>query len=530
SDDSPLFAFEPQVVVLVLDHHAVKERLSDAATWDDLDRAARQESDRLRSLWDAIRTRCSATIVQTNFALPVERSLGHLSVKIPSSLTSLLRETNRLISREAPADVSIIDVEQLSSDVGKRVWFDSATWYTSRQSCGFAALPILAQGIAQVITGARGKSKKCLVLDLDNTLWGGVIGDAGVSGIHLGMGDALGEPFVDFQKYCLELKRRGILLAVCSKNEIENARLPFESHPDMVLKLDDFSAFVANWQDKASNLKEIAQQLNVGLDSLVFVDDNPAERQIVRTYAPEVAVPEMPEDPALYVRMLDRAGYFEVAVISEDDRQRVDFYAAEKRRRDAASVAVNMQDYLKSLEQECTTGCFDDPSLARIHQLLNKTNQWNLTTRRFTEAQIRELAIDPTVCAFWVRSKDRFGDNGLVAAVISRFADQTLVIEDWVMSCRVFQRGIEDLTFNELLAVARRFGATEIRGRYSETAKNKLVADWYGRLGFEKVPSDTEGTSDWRLRVTDNVAPRPHDIVHTSQLTNKEVTHVTRAA
>lgn len=530
TEDSPLYQFCPQVVVLVLDYHSIKERLPENGTWVGLSSVVQGECDRLRSLWDTIRSRCGATIVQTNFALPVERSLGHLSAKTPSSLTSLLRELNNSLSRQAPNDVSIVDVEQLSGAFGKRAWFDSPTWYTSRQSCGFAALPVLAQGIVQVVSGVRGKSKKCLVLDLDNTLWGGVVGDAGVSGIHLGRGDALGEPFIDFQKYCLELKQRGVLLAVCSKNDVENAKSPFQSHPESVLKLEDFSAFVANWDDKASNLKLIAAQLNLGLDALVFVDDNPAERQLVRTFTPEVTVLEMPEDPALYCQTLDRGGFFEVAFVSEDDRQRSTFFAAEYLRREAAVVAVNMTDYLKSLVQECSTGPFDDSNLTRVNQLLNKTNQWNLTSRRFTEAELRKLAEDSVVETFWVRSRDRYGDHGLIAAVISRMNGQTLLIEDWVMSCRVFQRGIEDLTFNELLTMARRLGATELQGRYCESEKNKLVADWYGRLGFQQTPCDIAGETRWRLVLSDAVMMRPHDILHSQFHAIKEDSNGSRAA
>lgn len=532
SPNSRLYQFGPQVVVLLLDHHAIKDKPPEYATWADTTTVAQQQLGQFRGLWNAIRSRSGASIIQSNIALPIERSLGHLSVKTPGSQTALLRTLNQLLAESAPNDVSILDTEHLSGIVGKPAWFDSATWYTSHQGFGFAALPALVHSLASVIAGILGKARKCLVLDLDNTVWGGTIGDAGVPGIQLGVGDAQGEPFVDFQRYCLELKQRGVLLAVCSKNEDTHARQPFLTHPDTVLKLEDFSAFVANWDDKATNIRRIANELNLGLDSFVFVDDNPAERQLVRSFLPEVVVPEMPEDPALYRSTLDRGEYFEVSAISADDRQRTSYYAAERQRRDAASTVIDTAEYVQSLQQECETGICDDATLPRILQLLNKTNQWNLTTRRFTENELRSLMNDPTALILWLRSRDRFGDNGLVSVVIARESGSRLLIEDWVMSCRVFQRGIEDLVFNELLEETRRRQLVAMEGRYLETSKNKLVADWYRTLGFTELQQADSSDSRWRLELTATVGFRPHSIKHsrTSQVASLETSHDARAA
>lgn len=532
TEQSRLYEFQPQVVVLLLDHHAVKDKPKESATWADTSAVARAQLEQIQSLWNAIRSRCGASIVQSNIALPIERSIGHLSVKTPGSQTALLRLFNELLAESALNDVSILDIEHLSGVVGKRVWFDSATWYTSHQSFGFSALPELAQSLTSVVAGILGKTRKCLVLDLDNTLWGGTIGDAGVNGIQLGMGDTYGEPFVDFQKYCLELKQRGVLLAVCSKNEDANARQPFLSHPDTVLKLEDFSAFVANWDDKATNIRRIARELNLGLDSFVFVDDNPAERQLVRTFLPEVAVPEMPEDPALYRLALDRGHHFEVSTISADDRQRTNYYAAEQQRRDAVTSSTNMTEYVESLQQECEVGICDEATLPRILQLLNKTNQWNLTTRRFVENELRALMNDPAAFIMWLRSRDRFGDNGLVSVVIAREVGNKFLIEDWVMSCRVFQRGIENLVFNKLLHEARSRRLDALEGRYLETAKNKLVAEWYQTLGFTSHLHNEPTETRWYLELNATVGFRPHFIKHlqTSLAPSQETSHESHAA
>jgi FkbH-like protein len=352
-------------------------------------------------------------------------------------------------------------------------------------------------------------SYKCLVLDLDNTLWGGVIGDDGLEGIVLGQGNAVGESYVAFQQYAKALTQRGVVLAVCSKNDEANALAPFAQHPEMVLKRNDIAVFTANWQDKASNLRNIAEQLNLGLDSLVFADDNPAERALIRQELPMVAVPEMPEDPADYVETVAAAGYFETIAVTEEDRARAQQYQANAAREAAKSSATDMPAYLRSLEMKLLWRKFDRVGLARITQLLNKTNQFNLTTRRYTEAEVLAILQKPNTLTMQLRLTDRFGDNGIIGLLIGDLnSRKMLVMDTWLMSCRVLGRQVEEATLNVLAEQAKIMGADGIEGVYLPTKKNGMVRDHYQRLGFQQTDSDADGGTHWRLPL-DSFEPRP---------------------
>lgn len=512
AEDSTMYAFEPQVVILLLDHHAIGLRPEMGAEPAKVEEIAERQVREWEVLWEKAQSRCGASVVQTNIALPCERVLGHYEAKTRWSVTQYLRRLNQILIERAPSHVSICDAEHLSGLLGKRVWFDEPMWYNTGQGLGFKGLVALTYNLAAMVGALLGKSRKCLVLDLDDTLWGGIVGDVGVEGIKLGRGDPVGEAFVDFQAYCRSLKERGVLLAVCSKNNPDIAREAFENHPEMVLKLKDFSAFVANWDDKATNLRRVASELNLGTDSLVLVDDNPAERALVRKYLPEVAVPEMPADPALYRRVLDEQDYFEVVTISKEDLVRTSYYLAEEKRKQHAIAVTDITDFLKSLEQVCKTGPFDEINLQRIVQLINKTNQWNLTTQRLTEGEVRERMTDPAYYTLWVRHQDRFGDNGLIAVLIARQDEASLDIEGWLMSCRVINRGIEDFIFNEVLDEARHRDVVSITGTYRPTKKNGMVGKLYEELGFEYVRTEKDGSSRWLLPVSDDVCNRSHFI------------------
>jgi len=510
--DSTMYAFEPQVVLFLMDHRAIDRRPSMNASPNEVKEMADRQLYEWELKWEKVRSICGASIIQTNIALPAERVFGHYEAKAEWSESHYYRRLNQLLAERTPNHVSICDAEHLSACFGKWAWFDEPIWYSSRQSMGFGAVATLSYNLAAIVAALLGKSRKCLVLDLDNTLWGGVVGDAGVEGLRLGRGDAIGEGFIDFQHYCRQLKERGVLLAICSKNNQEIARSAFEMHPEMVLKLEDFSAFTANWDDKVTNLRRIASQLNLGLDSFVFVDDNPAERALVRMYLPEVAVPELPEDPALFRRTLDQQRYFEVNSVSTEDLSRTNYYLAEQKRKEYASASTDMPEFLKSLEQVCSIGPFDEMNLKRIVQLINKTNQWNLTTQRLTEEQVRICMTDPSCYTLWVRHRDRFGDTGLISVLIARENDSDLNIETWLMSCRVINRGIEAFVFNEVLDEARRRGMISITGVYHPTSKNAMVSGLYKDLGFEKVKVEEGGTTLWRLKFTEDVLQRPHHI------------------
>ncbi len=388
--------------------------------------------------------------------------------------------------------------------IGADRWHDAGHWHAEKLPFAPDLIPLFADVVARTIAAIRGTTRKCLVLDLDNTLWGGVIGDDGVDGIALGQGSAAGEAFLAIQQTALALRERGIILAVCSKNDDDVARGPFRHHPDMPLKEAHIASFVANWGDKATNLRAIASALNIGLDSLVFLDDNPVERAQVRRELPMVAVPELPADPALYPRALLAAGYFEAVAFAQEDRDRADQYRANAERAAFAGTS-DMVGYLASLDMVADFRPFDSVNRARIAQLINKSNQFNLTTRRYTEAQVAGLEADPTKLTLQVRLVDRFGDNGMISVIIVDRA--TWEIDTWLMSCRVLGRRMEEAVLDQVAGAARRAGATALIGRYIPSVKNKMVADHYAKLGFAATGGEAGGETTWRLDLADYVTP-----------------------
>jgi FkbH-like protein len=411
--------------------------------------------------------------------------------------------------------VLLLDIAHASERNGRAFWFDRARWFQAKQEIAPNAAAAYGDLLARVIAADRGQSKKCLVLDLDNTLWHGVIGDDGLDGIVLGEGTAVGEAHLALQRYAKQLAARGVILAVCSKNDLATAEEVFRKHPEMALAREDIAAFVANWDDKAANLQAIARQLNIGLDSLVFVDDNPAERSRIRQALPAVAVPELPNDVADYVPCLAEAGYFESVRFTADDRQRGEQYQANAARETLRDAAGSIDDYLQALEMSMECGPFAPVDLPRVTQLINKTNQFNPTTRRHTADDVARFAAAPGHVTLQFRLRDRFGDNGLVSAMILvPDPEQTkgLVVDTWVMSCRVFGRQLETAAMNAAIDAARANGVTSIRADYFPTAKNGYVRDLFPRLGFAAAaPPSPEGASSWILRV-DAYTPRPTHI------------------
>jgi FkbH-like protein len=378
-------------------------------------------------------------------------------------------------------------------------WFDQRYWFHAKQPISFECLVPFVRNTARIIGALFGITAKCLVVDLDNTLWGGVIGDDGIEGIAIGEGDAMGEAFKAFQEYLLKLKQRGILLAVCSKNEEANALAPFQEHPEMVLKRKDFVSFKANWQPKPDNLREIAKELNIGIDSLVFVDDNPAEREHVRQILPQVKIVELSDDPADYPKLLDEEGFFEITALSHEDIQRTEQYIGNIERKHLEESTISYADYLASLEQKAVIRPFDEKYLDRISQLINKTNQFNLTTLRLSRSQVEERMQDSKTLTAYVRMADRFGDNGLISVFSARREADELLIDEWLMSCRVFKRGVENLLCNYIVEKAREMGVTKLRGIYIPTEKNGLVRDHYKSLNFSLVDNVQDGSSHWSL-------------------------------
>lgn len=490
SDD--LANFKPDVVLLALDAHHVT-----AGSGGRVDTAL----DNMIACWEGAKKNYGATVIQQTILPVLPRLLGNNEQREPESPAALIDSLNaRLRAAADQHGVHLLSVDNAAAQHGVREWYDAVLWHRSKQEVHPRASHYYGDLVGRLLGALRGRSSKCLVLDLDNTLWGGVIGDDGLEGIQLGQGSTVGEAFVAFQQYALQLARRGIILAVCSKNDEANALGPFDKHPDMVLRRKDIACFVANWQDKAGNLRHIAKTLNIGLDSLVFADDNPFERNLVRQELPEVQVPELPEDAALYIDTIADAGYFEALSITAEDRERGGQYRANIEREELRASATDMEGYLRGLAMELDVRRFDGIGLSRIVQLINKTNQFNLTTRRYTEADVRAMMADPTTAAYQFRLVDRFGDNGMIAVLIGRLTrPDTLTIDTWLMSCRVLGRQVEEACLNVMIDAARRLGASKLQGEFVPSPKNSMVREHYQKLGFTLEATDTDGSTRWTL-------------------------------
>ena len=488
---SRLHEFHPDAVLFALDANSLTRGL-DANTETAV-------IAHLRACWSMARVICQGPVLQQallNVFLP---SLGSNEHRLPGSRRQMVARLNAALRAEADsAGVDLLAVDDWVEAHGLSLWHDPVMWHRAKQEVNPVVAPFYGDLVGRLLAARQGRSRKCLVLDLDNTLWSGVIGDDGLEGIVLGQGSAEGEAFLALQAYALEQARRGIILAVCSKNDEANALAPFDQHPEMLLKRADLACFVANWDDKARNIREIAKRLNIGLDSLVFVDDNPFERNLVRAELPMVAVPELPDEPALYARCLAEAGYFEGLGVTDEDRERTLQYQANAARESFQTEATDLESYLRGLEMQLVWRRFDRIGMARIVQLINKTNQFNLTTRRYTQAEVEKVIEDERAFGLQLRLLDRFGDNGIIAIVIGR-VDETgiALIDTWLMSCRVLGRGVEQATLNLAAAEAKRLGGRLLIGEYRPTAKNGMVREHYAKLGFVPAGEGPEGGSRW---------------------------------
>jgi FkbH-like protein len=509
---SPLVGFQPDVVLFDLDPLATVPEIPLAASSSDVDAIVQARADAVESLWRAVQSRYQATVIQQSVPVMAEPLFGSFESRVPAAPASVTTAFNTVIKERAAAGgVTILDVEALASHGGKDLWFDPARWHHAKQLVAPAATLVYTEHIARLIAATRGLAKKCLVLDLDNTVWGGIVGDDGITGLLLGQGSAVGESFQSFQHYCRRLAERGVVLAICSKNDPAIAEAAFREHPEMALKHELIASFVANWDDKATNLRRIAGELNLGLDAFVFFDDNPVERSLVRRELPMVAVPEPPEDPAHYARCLRQAGYFEAVAFTAEDAARARQYRANAERELIRGSATDMDGYLKSLAMVLEVDRCDGLNLVRVAQLINKTNQFNLTTQRYTESDLRAFLAEPTTIAQCHRLKDTFGDNGIISVVLGRIdAQGRCLIDTWLMSCRVLGRGVEATVLNAFCADARSRGAAELVGKFRPTAKNGMVAGHYEKMGFVPVRNSDGGASEttyWSLPL-DTFEPR----------------------
>jgi FkbH-like protein len=514
--DSPLHRLRPQIVLLSLTAREAIASVPLTATAGEADAVIARSIDELRMLWRKARETYEATVIQQTFlnvADPLFGSYDRLVAGAPAQLIARLNQ--QLVQAAAEDGVLLLDLARASERDGLNAWFDVTRWLQGKLEIAPQAAPVFGDLLARVITAQRGLSRKCLVLDLDNTLWGGVIGDDGPEGIILGEGTGTGEAHLALQRYAKQLRERGVILAVCSKNDPAVAEAVFRDHPEMLLRLTDIAAFVANWEDKAVNLRRIAERLNIGIDSLVFVDDNPAERARIRESLPMVAVPELPADPAQYVRCLADAGYFESVAFTADDTQRAVQYSANASRQALRESAQNMDDFLRGLDMSVSFGPFQTVDLARIAQLIGKTNQFNPTTRRYSLEDVTRFAASGRCLTLQFRLVDRFGDNGLVSAMILRpdpLAPYLVEIDSWVMSCRVFGRQLEREAMNIAVETARRMDIRAFRACYIPTSKNAVVSGLYSELGFALVSGAAphDGVTHWCLQLSDYVPHTTH--------------------
>jgi FkbH-like protein len=452
----------------------------------------------IEDLYRTIQNRTKSRVIYCNFPAINNQIFGNFSNKVESSFVFQLNKLNYLLSAELAIkndNFFIADLLSIQNKWGRDFMFSPNIYVNTEMVLSLDALPIVAHHINNIISSLEGKFKKCLILDLDNTTWGGIIGDDGLEKIQIGS-LGIGKAFTEFQYWIKALQRRGVILAVCSKNDEDKAKEPFEKHPDMVLKLDDIAVFVANWDNKADNIRKIQSILNIGFDSMVFLDDNPFERNIVRENLPEVCVPELPEDPAEYLEYLYGLNLFETSSFSENDAERTKQYQVEAQRAVDLDSFTNVKDFLKSMNMVSDVKSFNSFSKPRVSQLTQRSNQFNLRTVRYTEQDIDSLINSGNHYTISFTLEDKYGDNGLICVIVLEKKDpETLFIDTWLMSCRVLKRGMEDFTLNTIVETARKHGFKKVVGEYLPTAKNQMVKDHYERLGF------TEHNGQWILNV-----------------------------
>lgn len=491
----------PDAVLVALDHRGLRlqARLGDSDAEIGVIEAAIGHLD---AICRGFRDNGGAICVVQTIARPLEPTFGSLDMTVPGTSRHLIDAFNRrLVDVLSGGHDVVLDVAGLADAIGLARWHDPTLWNLAKIPFANEFLPAYAEGACRIVAALRGKSRRCLVLDLDNTLWGGVIGDDGLAGIVLGQGDPTGEAFLEVQRTVLRLRERGIVLAVCSKNEEELARSPFRSHPDMLLREEHIAVFQANWKDKAANLQVIASTLRLGLESLVFLDDNPVERGLVRELLPDVAVPELPDDPALYPRTLLAAGYFEAVTFLPEDRIRADAYRDNALRVAVAEGSKNADEYLRSLKTIIEFRAFDAVGRSRIAQLISKSNQFNLTTRRYSEADVARMENDPSFFTLQARLADTFGDSGMICVVICVREGEDWRIDTWLMSCRVLGRQVEEAVLEEVVRTARLRGIRRLIGTYIPTERNGLVKRHYAVLGFDPLGHTDDGVTHWELDI-----------------------------
>ena len=484
-ENSELYEFNPNIVIVFQSAHKLLGKYNKTKI-EQLSLFASLQIDNVKNLFDIINSKLQTKIIYYNSAEIDDSVFGNFANKIESSFVFQQRKFNFELMNLATnySNLFICDISAIQNKIGKDIAFQPSVYINTEMVLSIDILPEVAKRTVDIICAFEGKIKKCLILDLDNTLWGGVIGDDGLENIQIG-GLGIGKAFTEFQYWIKKLKNRGLILAVCSKNTESVAKEPFEKHPDMVLRLDDIAVFVANWENKADNIKNIQQILNIGFDSMVFLDDNPFERNIVRENIPGITVPELPEDPAEYLEFLYSENLFETISFSNEDAERTKQYQVEAQRTILLQKSTNVDDFLKGLEMKSLVESFNKFNTPRVAQLSQRSNQYNLRTVRYTDADIERISMSENYLTFAFTLEDKFGDNGLICVLVLEKNDkQTLFIESWFMSCRVLKRGMEDFVMNTLVSKAKELNLKFLKGEYIPTAKNEMVKDHYKNQGF----------------------------------------------
>lgn len=498
-----LESFQPDFIYIHTTFRNIEVFPNIADSPEQVNQLLNSEFNRLSQMWTALNEKYSCPIIQNNFDRPSYRLMGNRDIWDDCGKSSFINKLNQKIYEYAAAHERfyVNDIDYLSAQIGLNKWHSSFYWNMYKYAMSMEAIPYVAKSVSDIVKSLLGKNKKAVALDLDNTLWGGVIGDDGIEGISIGQELPEGQAYYEFQKYCKELKNIGVILTINSKNDEDNA-LAGLNHPDGVLKPDDFVLIKANWNPKSQNLLETATELNLGIESFVFVDDNPAEREIVNQHLPAVAVPAIGSVDD-YIQVLDNTGFFETTILSSEDINKTQTYRENKKRNEFQNSFLNYEDYLDSLKMRAVIKPFDSFHLQRIAQLTNKSNQFNLTTKRCTEKDIEEMSQSNQFITLYLSLSDKFGDNGIVSLAAGGISGDELNIELWLMSCRVLKRNVEAALMNELVRIAKKKSIRTIVGHYYPTPKNGMVKDFYKEMGFMRIKADENGNTDWVLQVED---------------------------
>ena len=487
---SELYEFNPEIVIVFQSSHRLLLKYNKIKPNQHL-LFASNELDVIENIYSNLSSNLNAKVIYYNFTEIDDSIFGNYANKTESSFLFQLRKLNyELMSLASKkTNLYLCDISSIQNQVGKVNFFKPSIYINTEMVLSINILPKVALKTIDLINALNGKFKKCIILDLDNTAWGGIIGDDGIDNIQIGS-LGIGKAFSEFQYWIKKLKSRGIILAVCSKNTESVAKEPFEKHPDMVLSLQDISVFRANWENKVDNIRQIQRIINIGFDSIVFLDDNPFERNIVKENIPEICVPELPEDPANYLEYLYELNLFETVSFSNEDVERTKLYQIQAKRAKILQKFTNENDFLKTLNMVSDVQPFNKFNTPRIAQLSQRSNQFNLRTIRYTESDIQRIATSDNYVTFTYTLEDRFGNNGLISVIILDKEDEkSLFINTWFMSCRVLKRGMENFLLNSIVDFAKKNGFIKIKGEYIPTAKNNMVRDHYLNLGFKKDQS-----------------------------------------